>query len=62
MICGAKKRSGGQCQKPSLDRNRGCRLHGGGPSLSGADPPAYIHGNCTKEHRQKFLMMEIKNT
>jgi len=52
MICGAKTRSGGECQKPPLDGKRRCRLHGG-LSLSGSDHPAYIHGNCTKEHREK---------
>ena len=52
MICGAKTRSGGECQKPPLSGKRRCRLHGG-LSLSGADHPAFIHGNCTKEYRQK---------
>ncbi len=52
MICGAKTRSSGECQKPPLNGKRRCRLHGG-LSLSGPDHPAFIHGNCTKEHRQK---------
>ena len=47
MICGAKTRSCGECQKPPLIGKRRCRLHGG-LSLSGADHPAFIHGNCTQ--------------
>ena len=52
MICGARTRSSGECQKPPLNGKRRCRLHGG-LSLSGPDHPAFIHGNCTKEYRQK---------
>lgn len=52
MICGAKTRSGTQCQKSPLENKRRCRLHGGA-SLSGTAHPNYKHGNCTNSIREK---------
>lgn len=46
VFCGAKTRSGGQCQQPAM-RNGRCRLHGG-KALSGIAAPAFIHGRHTK--------------
>lgn len=51
MLCGAKTRSGGKCQKYGMLNGR-CRLHGG-KSLAGKDHWNYKHGECTKEARRK---------
>lgn len=52
MICGAKTRSGGFCQKFAIDGRTRCHLHGGA-SPRGEEHWAYRHGRCTKEARQK---------
>lgn len=48
MKCNAKTRSGGLCNKHSLNGKTRCRLHGG-LSPSGAAHWNYRHGNRTKE-------------
>jgi hypothetical protein len=48
MLCGAKTRAGGQCQKHSMDNGSGrCRNHGGA-SLRGSSHPQYKHGRRSK--------------
>jgi hypothetical protein len=51
MICGAKTRSGIECQKYGM-LNGKCRLHGG-LSPKGSDHWNHQHGKCTKERRAK---------
>ena len=53
MICGAKTRAGGTCQKHGMFNGR-CRLHGG-LSPKGQDHWNYQHGWCTKESRQRSV-------
>ena len=48
MKCNAKTRSGGLCNKHSLNGKTRCRLHGG-LSPSGTAHWNYKHGNRTKE-------------
>lgn len=50
MICGAKTRSGSQCQKHGMLNGR-CRLHGG-LSPKGRDHWNFQHGRATKEYRR----------
>lgn len=51
MLCGAKTRSGSNCQKHGMLNGR-CRLHGG-LSPKGKDYWNYQHGECIKEARRK---------
>ncbi|WP_370625188.1 HGGxSTG domain-containing protein [Polynucleobacter sp. AP-Capit-er-40B-B4] len=53
MQCGAKTRSGGQCQKHGMLNGR-CRLHGG-LSPKGRDHWNFLHGKCTKERRARNI-------
>ena len=53
MLCGAKTRSGSNCQKHGMLNGR-CRLHGG-LSPKGRDHWNYQHGECTKEARMKNI-------
>uniref|UniRef100_UPI0040484E29 HGGxSTG domain-containing protein n=1 Tax=Orrella sp. TaxID=1921583 RepID=UPI0040484E29 len=53
MLCGAKTRSGGYCQKHGMLNGR-CRLHGG-LSPKGRDHWNYQHGLCTKETRKSIV-------
>jgi hypothetical protein len=53
MLCGAKTRSGGYCQKHGMFNGR-CRLHGG-LSPKGKDHWNYQHGHCTKEARKNAM-------
>lgn len=46
-ICGAKTRSGGQCQNSPVKNSNRCRMHGG-KSLKGTDSPRYKHGLYSK--------------
>jgi len=43
MICGARTRAGGKCQKQALAGKTRCRNHGGA-SLAGQNHPNYRHG------------------
>jgi glucans biosynthesis protein len=52
MLCGAKTRFGGQCQKPPPQGRPRCSLHGG-MSLAGQCHPNYRHGRRSKEYIQK---------
>jgi len=47
MLCGAKTRSGGQCQKHGMLNGR-CLNHGGA-SLAGQNHPNWRHGRRSKE-------------
>ena len=49
MICGAKTRTSGLCQKHGMANGR-CRLHGG-LSPKGRDHWNYQHGQCTMLQR-----------
>lgn len=49
ILCGAKTRSAGLCQKPALTGKLRCRLHGG-LSLSGKDHPNYKHGRRSRAY------------
>ena len=53
MLCGAKTRSGGQCEKHGMLNGR-CRFHGG-LSPRGRDHWNYKHGHCTKEARKNAV-------
>jgi hypothetical protein len=51
VLCNAKTRNGGLCQKLPLVGKRRCRLHGG-LSPSGMSHWNYRHGHCTKDYRK----------
>jgi hypothetical protein len=51
MLCAAKTRSGGHCQKHGM-LNGKCRLHGG-LSPKGSDHWNFQGKGCTKEERQR---------
>ena len=53
MLCKAKTRHGGQCQKHGMANGR-CRLHGG-LSPKGSDHWNYQGKGCTKEERQRSV-------
>ena len=53
MLCEARTRSGGHCQKHGMLNGR-CRLHGG-LSPKGSDHWNYQHGHCTKESRKNAV-------
>ena len=53
MLCAAKTRSGGRCQKHGMLNGR-CRLHGG-LSPKGRDHWNYRHGQATKEYRRNTV-------
>jgi hypothetical protein len=57
--CGARTKSGGECQRPAVKRTGRCSRHGGkstGPrTQAGRDKIAALHtthGRCTKEKRE----------
>ena len=48
MICGARTRAGGKCQKQALVGKARCRNHGA-CSLAGPNHPNYVHGRRSKQ-------------
>jgi hypothetical protein len=61
--CGAKTRRGTPCQKPALQGNARCQLHGGrGGAPTGPANGNYKHGRFTKEAitRHREVMAKLR--